>query len=181
MTKRTDTTLVLKEETADHVRFAHRSRWWGTIAAVVGAGSIGACLLFGAEIRALNDWLFGLGWILGVTFLLSAVYSWTTRRSLLIRIFEQEVHFEARDLFGSKKWTKPFDEFVAVRLFRPAMGSSAEAPFVRVLLVTQDGEELPLRDRGPGEPEWEEARDLARRIAEAMSIPIDDETSSDAA
>ncbi|AFZ45553.1 hypothetical protein PCC7418_3439 [Halothece sp. PCC 7418] len=178
MHKRNDPVLVIVASHRDQIHFAFPS---SQMALLIGlfALAAGLALFFqGGELQEKSMLSYWFLWFLEIAFLWGTIFSLTMKSSLHIDRSQEKVCYVLSSLFRKKQWEKPFCDFQEVRIFRPRTGDG-RAAMLKILLVMQDGEEIPLGTSLFGICQKRNARSLAQKVAEMISLKVIEEYSLD--
>lgn len=112
----------------------------------------------------------------------AAFLSYLTRRSLYINPQSRQVEYTDKNLFQNKSWSRSFDEFRHVAVFRPQHSEALRKPVSTYLitLAAKNGDEFPLGTSPVGVLNLFEALHMADDIAKTMAIPVVRENSIEA-
>jgi len=174
--KRNDPVLVLVASSNEQMCFAFPSRQMALLIGMFAIAAGLAILLHGDELIEKSILSYWFLCFLIVAFLWGTIFSLNMQCRLQIDQSQQKVYYFLSNLFRKKQWEKVFSDFQEVRIFRPGTGDG-RAAMLKILLKSKQGEEIPLGKSLFGIYRQQEARQLAQKIANMMSLMLIEESS----
>ena len=178
MTKRDDNVLVLSDQNTDRMMFQYNSQKMAALVAMIAIGWFLTIWFAGDQIKDTHVVFYWFLCFLAVAFGIGTITSIKTKIRLEIDIKDGVVNYFFSNLINSSEWRKSFGEFKEIRIYRPKVGQGAgRSSWLRILLKTMQGDEIPLGTGFFGIHGKEQARMLAEEISKAMSLIVIEEPS----
>ena len=177
---RDDNALTLVSDKPDKMVFEYQSRKYAILFGAVAISLIYTVWRFGEEIKNVHLYIYWFSYFLAGAFCFGSISTLLTKCSLELNMLRKQVRYSLSSLLGKTKWERNFDDFKEIKIYRPLTGlagRAGHAVFLKILLVTNNAEEIPLGTGMLGVYGKEKAREFADKISKSISLSIIDESS----
>ena len=175
--KRDDVVMALVNRDSREILFEFQQKKFASLIGLFAIGSGMTLWFLGEQVKQSAEWGYWFLCFLFVAMVVGFLTSLAMRRSVRIDKAKKRVEYRFKSMFSKASWTKGFNEFKEIRIYRPARGGGAgRAALLKVLLVLSDGEEIPLGTGFLGIFSVTQARHLASELASVMFLVVIEES-----
>jgi hypothetical protein len=161
------------------MNFVYKSQKYAFLFGVFAVALSYVVWRFGDEIKNVHIYIYWFSFFLAGALCFGAITTLWTNCRLEIDASRKKVSYSLSTLFGKTEWKRNFDDFKEIRIYRPiaGAGNAGHASFLKVLLTTAKGEEIPLGTGMLGTNNKQKARNLAEKMSNIMSLSVIEEPS----
>jgi len=177
---RDDNALTLVNDQPGRMIFVYQSKKYALLFGVFAISLMYVVWHFGEEIKNIHIYVYWFSFFLAGALCFGSISTFLTHCRLNIDISGKQVRYSLSSLLGKTKWERSFDDFKQIRIHRPLTGQNGRAghaAFLKILLVTNKGEEIPLGTGILGVYGKQKARQFADKLSKIMSLNVIDEAS----
>jgi len=174
---RDDNSLTLINDKPEKMAFLYQSKKYAILFGIFAITFSYLLWRFGNEIKNVNIYIYWFSFALAGALFLGTITTLLTNCILEIDASRKKVSYSLTTLFGKTEWERNFDYFKEIRIYRPmtSSGNAGHAAFLKVLLTTGKGEEIPLGTGMLGTNNKQKTRKLAEKISNIMSLSVIEE------
>lgn len=178
---RDDNALTLNTETPEQINFVYQSKKHAFLFGIFAISLAYVVFQFSDEIKNTHIYVYWFCCFLAGALFFGTISTFLTNCNLEIDKTKKQVRYSLFSLFGKDKWERNFDAFKEIKIYRPISGpnSAGHAAFLKILLTTNKGEEIPLGTGMLGTANQQKVKQLTNKLSEIMSLNVIEESSLD--
>ncbi len=178
---RDDNVLTLTNDNPERLKFVYKSQKNAVLFAVFAVALSLVVWFYGDEIKKIHHLIYWFCCFLAAAFCFGTIATLWTNCCIEINASKKTVHYSLSTPFEKTEWTKHFNYFKEIRIYRPisGAGNAGHSAFLRILLTTVTGDEIPLGFGMLGVKNKQKARHLAEKLSKMLSLAVFEEPSVD--
>ena len=171
---RDDNALTLTNDSSGKMVFVYKSRKHAVLFGIFAIALSYAVWHFSNEIKNVHIYIYWFSCFLAGALCFGTITTLWTNCRLEVDASRKTVSYSLSTLFGKTEWKRNFDDFNEIRIYRPiaSSGNAGHAAFLKVLLITAKGEEIPLGTGMLGINNKQKATKFADKMSKIMSLSV---------
>ncbi len=174
---RDDNALTLTNDDLKKMNFVYKSKKHAVLFGLFAIALSYVIWRFSDEIKNIHVYVYWFSFFLAGALCFGTITTLWTNCRLEIDASIKKVSYSLSTLFGKTEWKRDFGDFKEIRIYRPiaSSGNAGHAAFLKVLLITAKGEEIPLVAGISGTNNKQKTRKLAEKMSNIMSLRVIEE------